>query len=283
MNTLINLVIPIIRTNPLFRRRQFSLAQSPEWWVWLFSLFVWTVLILSEILIPTSKSETYVGMILCFPSDFGQVDSIGNSLLKQPDGWTTLLSSISKGILPWILMLIAMMFPLLKRSIQHTALSIQRKDRELGILTFLLGYTLVWFIAGFFFLTIPLTINYFIENSTLSILAGGLLFLLAGFMSSLPKRKIIMMQCERTQPIRIRGFNLYKDCLYYGLTIGMACLGMCWIPMAALMLAHHSIGLMLVVSLIVLIERYYVSHDSKLISYAWYGMGIFLFVRELII
>ena len=174
---------------------------------------------------------------------------------------------------------------MLQRSIRHTGFSIQRKDRELGILAFLVGYSVVWIIIGVLFLSIIPLLNFVQGNSSemIHFMLAAMLFLIAGFMSWLPSRKMIMMQCEQTRPIRIHGMSMYQDCLVYGLSIGKACARMCWIPMLALMLAHHSLWLMLFVSVIVLIERYYVSHDSKMIGYAWWGMGVFLLFKLVII
>ncbi|MFK7784261.1 MAG: DUF2182 domain-containing protein [Crocinitomicaceae bacterium] len=283
MNSLLDFITPKFKANPLFRRRQFDIARSPEWWVWLFSSFIWVLLILNEVLITSADSRSYGSLILCFPSGLTE-HVLGNGILKSPDLWTILTDVISNGMLPWAVMVIAMMFPLLQRAIRHTGFSIQRKDRESGILAFLIGYSLVWIVIGVAYLSfVPIT-NYLLGSTSTSVclVLAATLFIIAGYLSWLPSRKIIMMQCEQTRPIRIQGWNLYKDCLAYGMSIGKACARMCWIPMAALMLAHHSIWLMIYVSLVILIERYYVSHDSKFIGYSWFAIGAFLLLQLII-
>lgn len=65
-------------------------------------------------------------------------------------------------------------------------------------------------------------------------------------------------------PVRIRGWQLHGDSLIYGLGMGFTCLNMCWVPIAALMLAHHNITLMSVVTIVIIYERYFLRHTSKL-------------------
>lgn len=74
---------------------------------------------------------------------------------------------------------------------------------------------------------------------------------------------------------------MHADSLYYGLKAGIACLVMCWGSMLALVLAHHHLVLMYIITIVLIYERYLVPHTSKLAGYAWAVTGITLLVLDL--
>ncbi|WP_300664483.1 DUF2182 domain-containing protein [Fluviicola sp.] len=215
-------------------------------------------------------------LVLCFPDGQSIGEAFPEGILKQETLRNSLYRSIVSGAIPWILMICAMMFPLLKRPVRHVAFSVQKRNRETGILLFLTGYILVWSLVGIVFHSIPILTEFIAGNHQLPInfnFLAGTCFLFAAIISWLPNRRVTLMKCELTMPIRLHGWNFLKDSVTYGMKIGIICLQMCWMIMIGLMLIHHSIFIMLAASFILVTERYLVPHDSKLTGSFWLLLG----------
>lgn len=246
------------------------LIRHPEWWAWAFSLFVWALLVKGQ-LFPPHELKPPGTIIFCIPQ--------GTAILKMGDISPGILTTLSNGLLNWVFMVIAMMFPLLNEPIRHVAFSVRRKDRKFGILWFLVGYTIMWTAIGLLFLLLPLFLNMF--GSERMPLVMGLVtasfFALAAASVWFPNRPIRMTKCGQTMPIRIRGRQLHSDSLVYGLKIGFTCLKLCWAPMAALMLAHHNVLVMYLVTSVLIFERYLLPHTSRFSGYAWGIIALTLF------
>lgn len=254
--------------------------RHPEWWAWVFSLFAWALSVMDSF--TASHAVKDPGPIIyCMPT--GTVRVAGHSTYEIQPVSSRILATISTGLAPWITMVVAMMFPLLTEPIRHVVFSVRRKDRKLGIFGFLVGYTITWTAAGVLFLLLPLFWDIVVGDQTpfvngLSRASG---FLLAAALIWLPARPVRMMKCGQTMPIRIQGWQLHSDSLFYGLKMGFACLNICWAPMAALMLAHHNVILMYVVTIVLFYERYLLRHTSKLPGYAWGALALTLFGIEM--
>lgn len=255
-------------------RLRILLMRYPEWWVWFFSLFVW-ILLFMQPFIASDKGEQSGHLLYCMTAEMTPVTAHPSNeiqtILKETSVSSKVASTISNGLIPWIIMVVAMMFPLLNEPVRHVAFSVRQKDRDLGISWFLIGYTVIWTLAGVLFLLLPVVLNHAVGERTA--LVNGLInvsgFLLAAIIVWLPNRPLAMIRCSETIPIRIQGWQLHTDSLTYGLKMGFACLRMCWAPMAALMLVHHGVILMLVATAIIVYERYRLPHTSKLPGYAW--------------
>ncbi|WP_343604840.1 DUF2182 domain-containing protein [Fluviicola sp.] len=254
------------------------LAAHPEWWTWLVSASVWGILIVYTYFSADhfAASSQPKNIILCLSSgQYGGETFSSAAEVTQTSVQDSIYATIFSGMIPWALMVFAMMFPLLKYPIRHVAFSVRQRNRTQAIGIFLLGYTFIWSICGIFFRLIPEFSGNISTGSSLNVqnLAAGLIFLLAAIVSWLPSRKITMMKCDITLPIRLNGWSLFKDSIVYGIKIGTNCIRMCWIPMIGLMLVHHSALWMLAVSLTVVIERYFVPPGSKSIGYVWALLG----------
>ena len=265
---------------------RFLSLRYPEWRTCSLSLLMWGVLVLN---LPAISHETaYPGStVYCLPTEVlqnGEHTSfeIQNNL-EELFSSSRLLKTVSNGLIPWIIMVVAMMFPLLNESVRHVAFSIRRKNRDFGILCFLTGYTVIWTAAGVFFLLLPLFSTLLFRNQSQLIigLIKGSGFLFAGILIWHPSRLLKMAKCSQTMPIRIQGWQLYYDCLAYGLKIGSVCLKMCWPPMLALMLAHHDIILMYFATIVILSERYLLPHSDKFPGYAWFTTALIVFGIEI--
>lgn len=184
---------------------------------------------------------------------------------------SNLAMTISGGLGAWMLMVVAMMFPVLNEQIRHVAFSVQRKRREASIAILLLGYTLIWTVAGVLFsILLPYLSQLLADTFALSNnLIAASAFLLAATLVWLPSRCKTMTACARTMPIRIQGWHTYADSLQFGAKTALVCIRTCWAPMVALMLAHHDTLTMLVVTVLLIYQRYRLPHQSKMLSYAW--------------
>lgn len=269
----------------LFQKRIRHLtAQHPQWWVWFLSIVVWILLI--SIPFSTNDELNSSPLIYCMTTEVQQGEYASyqtKSIFREATVFSKAVATISKGMPSWIIMVIAMMFPLLNEPVRHVAFSVRSKDRDWCILGFLTGYIIIWSVAGMLFLLLPLFTD--LITGIRSSLVNGLInmsgFLLAAILIWLPVRPVLMMKCGYTAPIRIRGWNRYADSISYGMKMGGHCLNTCWAPMAALMLSHHNIYLMFIVTFVIIYERYRLPHISKFTGYVWGVVAITLFGIEI--
>lgn len=260
-----------------FAQSRIFFASNPEWWVLLLSISIWGILIFNTSSFSHfNDSAEGSNLVLCLPGGQPGGETISGSLLRQENLWTTFSQSIVSGAIPWIMMIGAMMFPMLKRSIRHVTYSVRKKNRDAGIFLFLIGYTLVWCLIGVVFHFIQIlawSVSKKFQFPINTYVLAALFFFLAAIISWLPGRRVTRMKCELTVPIRLRGWNFLKDSVTYGIEIGMICLQMCWCVMIGLMFVQHNILIMLAAGFVLITERYLVAHDSKLIGYSWMLLG----------
>lgn len=266
------------KQSSIFARVKTWSYQNPEWWVWALASYVWIIMFALSF---NSVDNTIhnASLIFCAPMESISGSVLGfntTGILKEPSLSSNIQFALSNGIVPWIFMLIAMMFPLLNRPVRHINLSLQRKDAEFGILIFLLGYCFIWTLVGSVYLLIPTIVNSFLESTSTSAILNGIVFFIAAILVWLPSRAGVISRCEQTRPLHTDGIRLCSSCFRYGIQIGVNCFRMCWAPMLALMFAHHNFLLMLVVTAIMFYERYRTKHTSKFPGYAWGTVGFVL-------
>jgi predicted metal-binding membrane protein len=264
-------------------RMRMLITKHPEWWAWFFSLLAW-VLIAGNLF--TNAHETGHLSLITYCTPHGIVKVLGHSpfelhaVWKEEPVYSRILTTISNGLVPWIIMIVAMMFPLLNEPIKHVAFSVKRKDRNLGIGGFLTGYLITWTAVGVALLLLSFLLNLIAGNlshfTSYLITASG--FLLAAVLIWHPGRPIKMTKCGQTAPIRIQRWHLFSDSLFYGMKMGINCLHTCWVPMAALVLAHHNIPLMCIVTAVIIYDRYLLPHTSRVTGYAWVTVAAALLI-----
>lgn len=279
MSWKINALISSESFSEIPRKVKAWLIIHPEWWVWFISAYVWSWFIVSH-LTSFSGSGLSANVFYCMPIQ----DSKGTSnfilqtgsVFRESAPTTRILETLQNGMVPWAIMIVAMMFPLLNEPVRHVTFSVRRKDKNLGIVFFLLGYLIIWTMIGVVFLLFPVLIELIVseQNSLIITSIGALGFGVAAALIWHPSRPRRMTQCSMTLPIRIDGWSLYFDSAYYGIRIGLVCFVMCWAPMMALVLVHHTFLIMLLSTLILIYERYFIPHDSKIPGYAWGMMAL---------
>jgi predicted metal-binding membrane protein len=149
----------------------------------------------------------------------------------------------------WLVMVVAMMFPLLPAHIRNTAARSLWGRRHRAIGGFLVGYVGPWILFGLaavgilFVLEIPRT-------------ASALIGFSAAFIwQVMPARRRTVLACHRTRPIAPVGLRADFDCVRYGWMVGNNCVLSCWALMLACLLFGHSIVAMIGLTAVGLVER----------------------------
>ncbi|GEM_PF-1704814 len=253
----------LVREKPVFRSDLKTTFQRwPASWVWLMSLATWVWLFYSAFIAGGSVQMSHPSLVTMV---YGSTDL------------TDFLIQLSASMLPWMLMVIAMMFPLLNTQVEHVAFSLPRSERAKGVLSFLSGYSLTWLAVGAGLQLLIAVIDMLLAGRSAIFKASlpAVAFLLAAAVVWWPQRIVWMAACGLRMPLRINTWKSHLDSFNYGMKKGFVCARTCWIPMFALMLAHHNLWTMALVTLVLIYERYLIPHESKLIGYAWLLIAAF--------
>lgn len=229
------------------------IIRSPYWWAWLSSVAAWVFLLC---MVP---SESPGEPILCTAQ--GSV-SLSQTSLSPPTigGW---------GLTHYTIMILAMMFPLLSNPIAHVGFSVQRKIRDIAIAFFLAGYTAVWVVIGLVFSVLASYLRLKLATYPSAEFLSALGFLIGALIFWLPSRRLSLMACERTLPIRMCSFGSFVDCFGYGAYSGLTCAKICWAPMLIMFMNSHSFSIMAFVTISIFLERYYLHNESRIIGNVW--------------
>ncbi|RJF89819.1 DUF2182 domain-containing protein [Oleomonas cavernae] len=154
----------------------------------------------------------------------------------------------------WLLMLLAMMPPLLARPVAHLWGGRPAGRRLRAIVVFALAYLAVWMVSGMALVAAAIA---------LQALAGGSWWLgpvVAGAIALLwqvaPAKQACLDRCHWRPALASFGLAADRDCLRYGLAIGVWCVGACWaLMLVPLVVTGAHVPLMAAVSLLLLVER----------------------------
>jgi hypothetical protein len=153
----------------------------------------------------------------------------------------------------WLVMVVAMMFPLLIDHVRNTAARSLWSRRHRAIGTFLAGYAGPWLLFGMTASGVHATLK--MQTWAYAPVIGASGFAIALLWQAMPSRRCFTLACHKTVPIAPTGWRADRDCLRYGWTVGVPCVISCGVLMLACLLMSHSILAMVGVSLIVLFER----------------------------
>lgn len=153
----------------------------------------------------------------------------------------------------WLVMVVAMMFPLLPAHIRNTAARSLWSRRHRAIGGFLTGYLAPWILFGVAAVEAlsVLKVQPWFPVPVLSAIgfSGALIW------QVLPARRRSILACHRTRPIAPAGWPADRDCLLYGWMTGSACMLSCWALMLVCLLSGHSVPAMVGLTSIGLFER----------------------------
>lgn len=155
----------------------------------------------------------------------------------------------------WMLMIVAMMFPLLLAPVGHVAARSYASRRERSVALFVAGYAATW-IAAAAIASIGLVLAH--SGLALSGLAswGGITgCALAALWQVSAAKADAVNRCHGTMPLRPAGFAADRDAIGFGLLHGSRCVRACLPTMALPLLGNHDIAAMAVIFAILLAER----------------------------
>lgn len=178
--------------------------------------------------------------------------------------------ALAEGYGGWCLMVLAMMPPLQGEPIRHVAYAAPWYRRQRAIAAFLAGYLLVWLALG---IIVQLAAALAADQLAFAGPSPAAAFALAALWTRHPAGLRARFSCGRTVPLRAVGWRADADCLRFGLLMGKACLLTCWAPMAALALAGHGVGMMLLVAVPLVYERTRLPPRSRAMGYWWAGLS----------
>ena len=246
-------------------RWSFSASHPPLPHLLLASVFAWCVLLMDNGWL--SGSIRAMDSICRAPIALDNVDAIFNS--------------VTSGMRSWSLMVIAMMLPLTGEAMRHVSKSSPWETRSFNVLTFILSYLGTWIVVGItlHLMSIAGYATWVNSKQLSSQLLPVLGFIIAAIWVWSPAKRNAQLSCAKTIAIRITPIYGILDSARYGLVMGWACIRSCWPPMVALLLAEHGMWMMIIVASLLMLERFYLSHKSYALGYAWIAIAIYLSVQ----
>jgi predicted metal-binding membrane protein len=224
------------------------LWKHPEWWTLGLSASAWLTLLADG---TGTAGERAAAMH----------HHAGGALTVLPPGF-------ARAMLTWLLMIGAMMFPLVVDAVRTTAARSLWPRRNRAITVFLLGYLLVWLVAGAAIAAAAQALAGTLARLSLlsSLSAAG--FTLAALWQLTPIKRRALRGCHRTLPLAPRGWRADGDAVRYGLAIGGRCVASCWALMLACTLAGHATPAMLCTAAVAAAERFMPRLDRRLTAAA---------------
>jgi predicted metal-binding membrane protein len=214
-------------------------AWHPEWWMLAVSALAWFYL-----LFPCST----VGSVCITTTASG--DRLGTHVPAH-------------NLSGWLIMVLAMMFPLIIIPVRRTAFGSLWYRRHWAIVVFLAGYLTIWVIAGIgrllaaaFLGGTPALGNRWVIGAS---------FLAAAAWQMTPLKRRFAAACNRIEPLAPRGWPAHRDCLRFGADHGIRCLGNCGFMMMAAMFSPWQPATMVVTTLLLLYERYRARRRARVV------------------
>jgi len=133
----------------------------------------------------------------------------------------------------WILMVVAMMFPLILESVRIVAADSLWRRRNRAVAEFLAGYLGPWLVVG-------VVAGLFQESWARTDWAAALLFGIAALWQRTRFHQRALIACCQRLPLAPEGWRADFDCLRFGSVIGAACVATCWPLMLGCAFTGHS-------------------------------------------
>ena len=161
----------------------------------------------------------------------------------------------------WMVMVIAMMFPLVLDSARTAASRSLWSRRHRALAWFLLGYLGPWMIfGGAACLLVGFAQTRGWYSTSMAASAGFGMALAWQFTAW---KRLGLHSCHRTQPLAPRGWPADRDCFLYGWAVSRGCLLSCWALMLACLLAGHGLAVMVCTSAVCATERYFARPEER--------------------
>lgn len=155
--------------------------------------------------------------------------------------------------LPWLMMLLATMPPLLCEPLVHLWTRSLARRRRRAVLFFLAGYSAIWAAAGVPLTAAALALRAMLDGPWLVV---GIAAAVALLWQSTPAKQGCLNRCHRRPRLVAFGLAADRDCLRFGLGVGASCVGACWaLMLVPLVVAGWHLTAMAAVSALLLAER----------------------------
>jgi predicted metal-binding membrane protein len=207
----------------------------------LVSAAAWAVMLLS--------TRGFITPTLCSAGD-------GAWLTRSADGVAAAFTfrPPTAEILPWLVMLLAMMPPLLTQPVAYLwdrSFS-RRRWRAIGL--FVGGYGAIWTLAGIGLMATAILISELSRQVRLPVVIPSIVLALLWQCS--PAKQMCLNRCHRQPRLSAFGLAADMDSLRYGLSSAVWCVGTCWtLMLIPLIVQSMHLLAMAVVSVLLLAER----------------------------
>jgi len=190
--------------------------------------------------------------------------------------WSATLVLHQPAILPWLLMLLAMMPPLLARPMRHLWRRSLRRRRTRAIALFTAVYIAVWLLAGVVLLAAASGLRMVTGAGVVPAIAIALLW------QATPAKQACLNRCHGLPPLATFGLPADLDCLRFGAAFGLWCVGACWaLMLVPLAVDTAHVALMAVAAAVMFAERltpprparWCVAVPACPVSVRWIGRG----------
>ena len=210
--------------------------QHPEWWSLALSALAWSVLLRPH---------------------------IGFRHHQYPHTSPRFAAVWSGEVLWWMVMVIAMMWPLIGGRVRATAVRSFGPRRARAVVVFMFGYVAVWLTAGVIVTFLILCVR---SHRSIDATFLFIVFMLAAAWQLTPYKELALRLCHRTIPLSPQGWRADHDCLRYGWIIGGSCLLSCGFLMAACTVSGHNLAAMLGTGAIGFVERYSFRPNHRILA-----------------
>ena len=173
-----------------------------------------------------------------------------------PPGIELTLAMTPPGMLAlaWFAMWLAMMSPLLAVPIEHVRLRSLKRRRVRAIAIFVTGYGAVWFAAAPLLAALVYAIRLAAPATMVPAFLMALVMVLVW--QAAPVKQTCLNRCHRLPRLSAFGLAADSDCLRYGVTTGVWCVGTCWgFMLLPLLAGSMHLPLMAALALVAFIER----------------------------
>lgn len=140
-------------------------------------------------------------------------------------------------LLAWLLMLLAMTPMLLVHPLTYVWQRSLLRKRWQAVALFLLGFATVWTLMGLLLMTVVVLSRVWLGVSETPAFIACLALCLAWQASPIKQR--CLNHCHHQPRISAFGLGFVRDCLGFGLSSGLWCIGSCWPLMLLPMLAEQ--------------------------------------------
>ncbi|WP_048504610.1 DUF2182 domain-containing protein [Chryseobacterium angstadtii] len=163
------------------------------------------------------------------------------------------MNPVSDLMIGWTLMVLAMMLPKLISPVQYIYERSFKSRRFWSALLFILGYTAVWIVMGFFMNALIMGMNLLLPNSYIPAIGVGIIAVIWQFS---PVKQRCLNRGHDHVPLAAFGSEADRDAFMFGIMHGVWCVGAGWALMLFPMLLPSGHNLAMIVVTFVMISEH---------------------------